>query len=111
MKLHRRSEVIRRGKKVRGREISSFLVSALIITSVWILFTWQRLQVVWLENRIRQGLLTIRELEDTNRSFTLRRAALSSLAHVTSRAENELGMAVVDKDRLIILDGSWDNRP
>jgi hypothetical protein len=93
------------------REIFSFLVSVLIITSVWILFTWQRLQVVWLENRICEGLQTIRELEDTKRSFTLRRAALRSLARVTHRAENELGMAVVDKDRLIVLDGSWDNRP
>jgi cell division protein FtsL len=86
------------------REFFSFLASVLVVMAALILFTWQRLQVVWLENRISEGLKNIRVLEDSNRNLKLRRAAFRSLARVTRRAENEFGMAVIEKGSFIVLD-------
>ncbi len=109
MKSHRKGR--RKDKTFRMKEFFSFIASVLIVTAIWILFTWQRLQVVWLGNQVSAGLKTIRQLEDTNRSLKLRRAAFRSLAHVTHRASKELGMGVVEKDQLIVLDERWDSRP
>lgn len=101
----------RKDKTIRVKEFFSFIVSVLIVTAVWILFTWQRLQVVWLGNQVSAGLKTIRQLEDTNRSLKLRRAGFRSLSHVTHRASKELGMGVVLKGQLVVLDERWDSRP
>jgi len=109
MKFQQSRTVSRKRKKFRMKEFFSYLASFLILIAVWIFFTWQRLQIVWLENQISGGLKTIRQMEDSNRNLKLRRAAFRSLARVTSRVEKELGMAVMEKDQLIELDRTWSN--
>jgi cell division protein FtsL len=111
MRSRRKSRVKQKGKKLRITEAFSLFGLILAITAVWIFFTWQRLQIVWLKNQITASLKTARQLEDTNRNLKLRRAAFRSLARVTQRAEVELGMRVVEKDQLIMLDESWEKKP
>lgn len=109
MKYQRSKTVSRKKKKFIMKDFFSFLISILILTLVWIFFTWQRLQIVWLENQISEGKKTIRQMEDHNRNLKLRRAAFCSLARVTDRVEKELGMTVMEKDQLIELDKTWSN--
>ena len=93
------------------KEVLSLLTSVLIITAAGIFLLWQRLQIVRLENQTSQSLKTIRHLEDTNGKLKFQRAALRSLAHVTKQAEKELGMMVLEKDQLIVLNESWEKQP
>ena len=110
MKPRKKKTTQQKRKKLKIKEVFSLLVSILAITTGWVFFTWQRLQIVRLENRISVGLKTIREFEDNNRKLKLRRAAFRSLARITDQAERELGMTVMEKNQLVVLDKSWDHQ-
>lgn len=93
------------------KEVFSLFTSVLIITAAWLFFLWQRLQVVQLDNQISASMKITRQLEDTNRKLKFQRATLRSLANVAQTAGKELGMTVLKKDQLIVLNGSWENQP